>query len=67
MEKKKRGRPAGLGRVAGSGRPKFTEEKIVVVNLKVSQSQYDRLRATGNLSATVRRLVDEWPQVEQHP
>ena len=64
MEKKKRGRPVGLGRVPGSGRPKFTDEGIVVVNLKISQSQYDRLRATGNLSAMVRRLVDEWPQGE---
>jgi len=40
------------------GRLRFTDGEIVHVTLKLSREQYDYLKATGNLSAEVRRLVD---------
>lgn len=45
-------------RPENSGRPRFTDGEIVHVTLKLSRAQYDYLKATGNLSAEVRRLVD---------
>lgn len=34
------------------------EGEIVPVAIKLTRAQYDYLKATGNLSAEVRRLVD---------
>lgn len=46
-------------RPENSGRPRFTEGRVVKAMILLSERQYDYLTSTGNLSAEVRRLIDE--------
>lgn len=53
-------KPDWGGKGRGGGRkPKITTEPIVRVTVRLPQSQYDWLNRQGNISETLRKLIQE--------
>lgn len=62
MEKK---RKTKRRRPPTSGRPRFTTGEVVRAIVVLSKEQHEYLKAKGNVSAEVRRLIDQERAREQ--